>query len=158
MALRESCKTRCLACKITGGNSQPMVWSCLVKQSTRHNFNAVSSALPSFSLQPPRFPEWDFQARACNSLALRAVARSATHRHQGLWNQALLVALGYTPHTLTCTLDWVFDEVIYPKSDLAGADRVRIKIIVGYSISTILDIVRIDRLNIFSWMMDLEED
>jgi len=69
-----------------------------------------------------------------------------------------LVALGYNPHPLTCTLDSVFDEVIYPKSDLAGADRVRINIIVGYSISTILDVVRIDRLNIFSWMMDLEED
>jgi len=52
----------------------------------------------------------------------------------------------------------VFDEVIYPKSDLAGTDRVRINIIVGYSISTVLDVVRIDRLNLFSWMMDLEED
>jgi len=47
---------------------------------------------------------------------------------------------------------------MYPKSDLAGTDRVRINIIFGYSISTTLDIVRIDRLNIFSWMMDLEED
>jgi len=69
-----------------------------------------------------------------------------------------LVALGYNPHPLTCTLDRVFDEVMYPKSDLAGTDRVRINIIFGYSISTTLDIVRIDRLNIFSWMMDLEED
>jgi len=29
---------------------------------------------------------------------------------------------------------------------------------VGYSIRAILDIVRIDRLNLFSGMMDLEED
>ena len=52
----------------------------------------------------------------------------------------------------------IFDEVIYPKSDLAGTDRVRINIIVGYSMCTILDIVRIDILNIFSWITDLEED
>jgi len=47
---------------------------------------------------------------------------------------------------------------MYPKSDLAGTDRVRINIIVGYSICTILDIVRLDKLNMFFWMMDLEED
>jgi len=31
----------------------------------------------------------------------------------------------------------VIDEVIYPKSDLAGPDGVRINIIMGYSISAI---------------------
>jgi len=41
---------------------------------------------------------------------------------------------------------------------LLGRAEFRINIIVGYSISTILDIVWIGRLNIFSWMMDLEED
>jgi len=51
----------------------------------------------------------------------------------------------------------VFDKVIYPKSDLAGPDGVRTNIIIGYSISANSDIVRIDRLNIFSWMMHLEK-
>jgi len=31
--------------------------------------------------------------------------KSVSSDHQGLWNQALLVALGYNPHPLTCTLD-----------------------------------------------------
>jgi len=55
--------------------------------------------------------------------------------HQGLWNQAFFVASGYISHCLRCTLDMVFDEVIYPKSDLAGPDGVRTNIIIGYSIS-----------------------
>jgi len=87
-----------------------------------------------------------------------AIRLRVVRRVQGLWNQARLVALGYNPHPLTCTLDRVFDEVIYPKSDLAGTGRVRINILVEYSISRILDVVRVDRLNIFSWMMDLERD
>jgi len=55
MALRDPCKTRWLACKITGGNSQPIVRSWLVEQPIRLHFYAVSSALPAFSLQPPFF-------------------------------------------------------------------------------------------------------
>jgi len=53
MALRDSCKTRCLAYKITGGNSQPIVRSWLVEEPIRLHFYALSSALPPFSLQPP---------------------------------------------------------------------------------------------------------
>jgi len=47
-------------------------------------------------------------------------------------------------------------EVIYPNSNFAGPDRVRINIIIGYSFSAISEIVRIDGLNMFSWMMDLD--
>jgi len=48
MALRDSCKTRSLACKITGGNSQPIVQSWPVEQPIRLHFYAVSSALAPF--------------------------------------------------------------------------------------------------------------
>jgi len=40
---------------ITGGNSQPIVRSCLGEQPTRLHFYAMSSALPPFSLQPSFF-------------------------------------------------------------------------------------------------------
>jgi len=61
MALRDSCNTRWLACKITGGNSQPIVRSWLVEQPIRLHFHAVSSALPPFSLQPPFFGGWQYE-------------------------------------------------------------------------------------------------
>jgi len=81
-----------------------------------------------------------------------------TGGQQGLWNQAFFVALGYIPHCLRCTLESVvFDKVIDPKSDLAGPDGVRINSIIGYSISAISDMVRIDKLNIFSWMLHLDK-
>jgi len=43
-----------------------------------------------------------------------------------------------------------------PYSELAGPDRVRINSLFGYSFSAISDTDRIDRLSIFSWMMDLD--
>jgi len=75
---------------------------------------------------------------------------------QGLRNQAFFVALGYIPHAPSCTLNRAFHNVIYPNSKFAGQDRVRINIIIGYSFRAISDVVRIDRLNIFSWRMDLD--
>jgi len=55
MALRDSWKTRWLACKITGGNSQPIVRSWLVERPIRLHFYVGSSPLPPFPLQQPFF-------------------------------------------------------------------------------------------------------
>jgi len=73
----------------------------------------ATGVVTKMSLAPVDVAPRKAGARAVTADAPKATAvpptqvesKTAAAPKQGLWNQALLVALGYNPHPLTCTLD-----------------------------------------------------